>query len=200
MSDLGYTSYDYFADIKEAEAHLLWRLKDNANPKIVRVRHGIFAPAQTIKNQRGLNDPVLRFTQDSFDVDAEFDTGKGRVVLRVVGLYNAETGKYHCYVTTLSSDDFSPAELAALYSLRWIIELLFKLLKSSCHLDHVDTSSPAALRTHIYASLLAATILSSMCKAASSVYGIPGYAISGLTVGIAAPMFALPLITLVQDR
>ena len=117
------------------------------------------------------------------------------MVLRVVGRLNAETGKYHRYVTTLAPD-FTPAELAALYSLRWVIELLFKLLKSSCHLDHVDTSSPAALRTHIYASLLAATILSSMCHAASSVYGIPGYAISGLTVGIAAPMFALPLMWL----
>jgi hypothetical protein len=35
-----------------------------------------------------------------------------------------------------------------------------------------------------------------MCHAASSLYGIPGYAISGLTVGIAAPIIALPLLLL----
>jgi len=198
MSDLGYTCYDYFADIKQADADLLWRLKDNANPKIVKVRHGICAPARTARDRLGLNCDDLRFTrtQDTFDVDAEFPTSDGVVVLRVVGRFNPETGKYHCYVTTLSADEFTPEELAALYSLRWVIELLFKLLKSSCHLDHVDTSNPDALRTHIYASLLAATVLSSVCHAAASVYGIPGHAISALTVGIAAPIIALPLLFL----
>jgi putative transposase len=196
MSDLGYTCYDYFADISGAGADLLWRLKKNANPKIVAVRHGIYAPASVVKRELGLNSEELRFTQDTFDVDAEFPTSDGSVVLRVVGQYDAETKTYHCYVTTLSSDEFTPEDLAALYCLRWVIELLFKLLKSSCHLDHVDTSNPHALRTHIYASLLAATILSSMCHAASSVYGIPGYAISALTVGIAAPLIALPLLFL----
>jgi len=198
MSDLGYTCYDYFADIKQAGADLLWRLKDDANPKIVKVRHGICAPVSVVRRKLGLDSKELRFTrtQDTFDVDAEFPTSGGSVVMRVVGRYNPETKKYHCYVTTLSADEFTPEELAALYCLRWVIELLFKLLKSSCHLDHVDTSNPHALRTHIYASLLAATVLSSVCHAAASVYGIPGYAISGLTVGIAAPIVALPLLFL----
>lgn len=196
MSDLGYTCYDYFAEIKHAGADLLWRLKDNANPKIVNVRHGIFAPAAAVKRKLGLDSEELRFTRSTFDVDAEFPTSDGKVVLRVVGRYNPETKKYHCCVTTLSPDEFTPEELAALYCLRWVIELLFKLLKSSCHLDHVDTSNPHALRTHIYASLLAATILSSMCHAAASVYEIPGYAISGLTAGIAAPIIAIPLLLL----
>lgn len=196
MSDLGYTCYDYFADIKNAEADLLWRLKDNANPTIVKVRHGIYSPVSVVKRKLGLDSLELRFTQDTFDVDAEFPTSDGSVVLRVVGRYNPETEKYHCYVTTLGADEFTPEELAALYCLRWVIELLFKLLKSSCHLDHVDTRNPDALRTHIYASLLAAAILSSMCHAAASVYGIPVYAISGLTAGIAAPIVALPLLFL----
>jgi len=196
MSDLGYTSYDYFADIKNAGADLLWRLKNNANPKVIKVRHGVYAPVSVAARKLGLNSPELRFTQGTFDLDAEFETKSGTVVLRVVGLYNPATDKYHCYVTTLSADDFSPEELAGLYGLRWVIELLFKLLKSSCHLDHVDTSNVHALRTHIYASLLAATILSSMCCAAASVYGIPGYAISALTAGIASPILALPLLLL----
>jgi hypothetical protein len=196
MSDLGYTSYDYFADIKNAGAELLWRLKDNANPKVIKVRHGVYAPVSAVARKLGLNSSELRFTQGTFDLDAEFETKSGTVVLRVVGLYNPTTDKYHCYVTTLSVDDFSPKELAGLYGLRWVIELLFKLLKSSCHLDHVDTSNVHALRTHIYASLLAATILSSMCCAAASVYGLPGYAISSLTAGIASPILALPLLLL----
>ena len=201
-SDLGYTSYDYFAEIKNGHAHLLSRLKDNANPTIVHVRHGVHAPVATVRKGVGLNDPELEFTkgQDTFDLDASFETKTGSVVLRVVGLYNPETQKYHCYVTTLSPEEWTPEELAVLYSRRWVIELLFKLLKSSCHLDHLDTSDPNAIRTHIYASLLAATILSSLRHAAAAVHGIPVAAISSLMMGIAAPLIVMPLMFLWRKK
>ncbi|MBI4705917.1 MAG: IS4 family transposase [Deltaproteobacteria bacterium] len=200
INDLGYTSYDYFAEVKAAEAHLLMRLKDNANPTIVAVRHGLHAPVRVVRERIGLRQCSFTKRHDSFDVDAEFKTSSGSVVLRVVGCYNPETDKYHCYVTTLGPDAFSPDELATLYSLRWVIELLFKLLKSSCHLDHVDTSDPDALRTHIYASLLAATILTTMCHAAAQVHQLPLCAISPLVAGIAAPLLVLPLLLLWFDR
>ena len=198
MRDLGYTSYDHFAEIKGAKAHLLYRLKDNANPTIVAVRHGVLAPAEAVRRSRGLNSPELRFTvsRRTFDVDARFETKNGAETLRVVGVFNPATAKYHCYVTTLSPDDWTPEDLAALYSLRWVIELLFKLLKSSCHLDHLDTSDPGALRTHIYSSLLAATILSSVCHAAANAEGVPASIISTQVAGIAAPILVMPLMWL----
>ena len=72
-------------------------------------------------------------------------------MLRVIGCWNRETQEYHNYVTTLHPDQFSAEELAALYSLRWIVELMMKLLKSACHLDHLDTGNENSLRTFIYA-------------------------------------------------
>ena len=202
INDLGYMSYDYFAEIKAGHADLLSRLKDNSNPTIIHVRHGIHAPVATVDDGIGLNDPNLRFTKsrDTFDVDARFETSTGSVELRVVGVYNPDTSKYHCYVTTLSADEWTARELALLYSLRWTIELLFKILKSSCHLDHLDTADPNAMRTHIYASLLAATILSSMCHAAAFVHGIPLRAISPLMAGSAGPLLVMPLMLLWCSR
>ena len=63
-----------------------------------------------------LNDPNVQFTKchSTFDLDAEFKTKTGTVVLRVVGIYNSATGKYHRYVTTLSERDWAPEELATL--------------------------------------------------------------------------------------
>jgi hypothetical protein len=173
---------------------------ENANPTIVRVRHGVRAPAQTVRARLGLQQARFTHSHTTFDVDAEFKTTGGTVVLRVVGIWDEDAQKYHGYLTTLSADDFSVEELATLYSLRWVIELLFKLLKSSCPLDHVDTSDADALRTHIYASLLAATILTTACHAAATVHGLPLHAISPLTAGIAAPLLALPLLLLWLDR
>jgi hypothetical protein len=120
--------------------------------------------------------------------------------LRIVGRLNIETGEYHCYVTTLGPEQFSVEDLADLYCLRWTIELMMKLLKSSCHLDHLDTGNPDALRTHIYASLLASTVLWSLSVAAAEHAGIPARDISPLVAGIAGPLVVIPLLLLWCDR
>jgi hypothetical protein len=120
--------------------------------------------------------------------------------MRLVGLWNPETQRYHRYVTNLPSEMFDVEQLSTLYRQRWIIELLMKLLKSCCHLDHLDTSNPDALRTHIYASLLAAVILQSLIVAAAKAGGIPAEQLSYLTVGIAAPLIIIPLLLLWLER
>jgi len=195
IRDLGYTNYDDFADIIEGDAHLLMRLKEDANPTVVRVRHGVLRPMQSTWMK--LNDVEFTKSRDTFDLDAEFKTKQhGSIVLRVVGEYNQETGKYHCYVTTLRAEAFTVEELSSLYALRWVIELLFKFLKSYCHLDHLETSDPDAVRTHIYASLLAATVMYAVAVAAAQSAGIHPSQISILTIGIAAPMLTIPLLLL----
>lgn len=194
--DLGYTSYDLFSLIKCSNAFVLMRLKDNANPTVVHVREGIRKPRAS-EGQK-LKNVELCKTTDRFDLDAQFRCAEvaETVTMRVVGLWNPETQRYHRYVTNLPPELFDVEELYTLYRQRWIIELLMKLLKSSCHLDHLDTSNPDALRTHIYASLLAAVILQSLIVTAAKAGGIPAEKVSYLTVGIAAPLLAVPLLLL----
>jgi IS4 transposase len=48
---------------------------------------------------------------------------------RVVGVRNEDTDDYHLYVMNLP-DAFTPRQVAALYGLRWGVELLFRELKS----------------------------------------------------------------------
>lgn len=200
LLDLGYTSYDLFYVIKKSDAFVLMRLKENANPKIVAIRQGVRAPKRSIGKK--LQDVEFCKTQGRFDLDAEFycsELGE-TVTMRVVGRWNPETQRYHCYVTNLPPEEWSIEELAELYRQRWIIELLMKLIKSGCHLDHLDTGNPDALRTHLYASLLAAVVLQATMATAAKAVGIPLEEISFLTVGIAAPLLALPLLLLWLER
>lgn len=200
LFDLGYTSYDLFWLIERARAFLLMRLKDNANPKVVRVRHGVRAPTASVG--RKFRDLKFCKTHDSFDLDAEFACAQfpESVTMRVVGLWNPETQRYHCYVTNLSPEQWSVEDLSTLYRQRWIIELLMKLMKSHCHLDHLDTANPDALRTQIYASLLAAVVLHALTVTATTSAGIPLEQVSFLTVGIAAPLLAVTLLMLWLQR
>ncbi len=200
LLDLGYTSYDLLADIQTAQASVLMRLKENANPTVVRVRHGVHSPRQAVGQQ--LNDLDYCKTQDCFDLDAEFTCAKANstVILRVVGQWNAEQQRYHCYVTNLPAETWGVEELVTLYRQRWIIELLMKLLKSHCHLDHLDTGNPDALRTQIYASLLAAAVLQALLVTAARSAGLSPEQISFLTVGVAAPLLATTLLWLWLQR
>ena len=198
INDLGYNSYDYFGDLCEGGAEVLSRLKENANPTVVEVVHGVRAPKASVGKK--LNEIELTASHDTFELLADFPTSTGTVLLRVVGIYNPETDKYHRYLTSLPPGHFTPKELANLYALRWQIELLFKLLKSSCHLDDLDTGDVNALRTHIYASILAAVILSALTVTAAKSAGMHPREISMLAAGVAAPLLAVPLLMLWLGR
>ena len=200
LVDLGYTSYDLLRDIVTADAFVLMRLKENANPTVVRVRRGVHAPRQA-EGQK-LNDLRFCTTQEVFDLDAAFPCTKAgaTVVMRVVGQWNEEQQRYHCYVTNLPAETWGVEELVTLYRQRWIIELLMKLLKSHCHLDHLDTGNPEALRTLIYASLLAAVVLQALLVTSARSAGIPPEQLSFLTVGAVAPLLVATLLWLWLGR
>jgi len=198
MDDLGYFSHDYLAVTVDAGAHALSRLKASSNPTVVEVYHGVRAPKASVGMK--FKDLIFTQSQSTFDLKARFSTKEnGPRDFRIVGVYNEETGKYHCYVTDLLPEDFSAEELADLYRLRWVIELLFKLLKSFCHLDHVDTKDPNALRTYIYASLIASTVMYALLVSSAQSAGMHPSDISQLTVAAAAPLLAMPLIILWLD-
>jgi putative transposase len=197
LVDLGYYCHDFFGFLVANGAHVVSRLKDNAKPTILDVEHGVRAPRQSVGKR--LDEVEFVHSRDTFDLLAEFSTSAGPIPLRVVGVRNKETGEYHCYVTDLSPGEFSPKEVAAIYSFRWIIELLFLQLKSFCHLDHVDTKDPDALRTHLYASLTASIIIHALLVASAKASGLHASDISHLTVAAAAPLLAMPLLLLWMD-
>jgi len=198
IRDLGYVSYDFFLEICLAGADFLSRLKENANPRVLEALHGVKAPKRAVGKR--LKDIELVKSSKSFAVLAEFETSDEPLIVYVVGLFNPETGKYHRYVTSLPPDLFTPEELATLYALRWVIELLFKLLKSSFHLDQLNTSDPDALRTHIYASLLGSAVFTAVATSAAKSAGLSPHSISPLMVGIAAPLVVTPLLLLWLQR
>jgi hypothetical protein len=198
IDDLGYYCHDYLAVTVDADGHFLSRFKGSANPTVTEVYHGVRSPKASV----GIKFKDIVFTQchSTFDLKARFSTKwNGPRDFRIVGVYNEETSEYHCYVTDLPPEDFTAEEIADLYRLRWVIELLFKLLKSFCHLDHVDTKDPNALRTHIYASLIASTVMHALIVSSAKAAGMHPSNISQLTVAAAAPLISMPLLILWLD-
>jgi hypothetical protein len=62
-------------------------------------------------------------------------------------------------ITSLDPASFPPQQLAALYRVRWQVELAFKRLKSILHLDRLPAKDPDLARAWITAHLLLALLI-----------------------------------------
>ncbi|WP_254533450.1 IS4 family transposase [Natrinema gelatinilyticum] len=161
LFDLGFYSFRRFALIEENGGFFLTRLKSNANPLIVGERRKWRGRAISLPGRR-LQDVLGDLTREIVDVTVEI-TFKRRpyagkqstdtMEFRVVGVRNEDTDDYHLYVTNLP-DEFTPRQVAALYGLRWEVELLFRELKSLYGLEKFQTSDPAIVELLVVAALL----------------------------------------------
>jgi IS4 transposase len=73
---------------------------------------------------------------------------------RLVCVFNEETEKYHIYLTNIPTDTLIGEDIAALYSARWEVELIFKELKNIYHIDEIPSANPYVVKCLIWSSIL----------------------------------------------
>ena len=167
LFDLGYYHFQLFKNIVRRGGHFLTRLKENANPTIVRVFGGSPADEKKLLGQP-LQSVLHGLRRDVLDVEVEVHAkarrynGKQRSSserFRLVAVRDTEERKYHCYLTNILPEVLSAKEVASCYRARWEIELIFKELKSGYRLDDVGTQKKEIVESLIYAAML--TLLAS---------------------------------------
>jgi IS4 transposase len=181
LFDLGYFKYELFGKIMDNGGYFVSRLKDSANPTIVSVLHDHENGTRDFTGQR-IKDilPMLKGKVLDIQVEISFkskrknDSGgafetyhpkgsrpKTKKSLRLVGILNQETGKYHFYFSNLSPAQLSAEDVALLYGARWSIELMFKELKSLYKLDVIKSGSPVVVESLVLMAML--TLIVSHC-------------------------------------
>jgi len=138
LIDMGFFKYQLFARIIENGGHFLTRLKKGADPLITAENRGCRGNAIDVVGKR-LSEVLPRLKRQVLDVEVEVSfrrreyLGKKRddtCKFRLVAVYNDEAKKYHTYLTNIPVKALSSEDIAALYSARWDVELIFKELKS----------------------------------------------------------------------
>jgi hypothetical protein len=161
--DLGYQNNGRFVDAALAGAHVLQRLKSDANP-IVLASYGPTGHRRAIAMDDAtparLSDACefeLVHSNPIVELDVKLTDEARSTVARVVCVPHQGEDRY--YLTTLPRDVFSAHDIAELYRLRWEVELLFRDWKGAMRLDEVRRlSHPLSLRAAVTASLLAAVL------------------------------------------
>ncbi len=162
LFDLGYFRYALFAAIAQQGGFFLTRLKDNANPLLLRLHRSHRGRALAVEGLR-LHDIRSRLCRAVLDAEAEICfrrrkyAGRRKTAtmrVRIVGLWDEQHSVYHWYITNLPVAKVKAEEIGKLYAARWTIELLFRELKSSYRLESIPSRKSHVVEAFLYASLL----------------------------------------------
>jgi len=162
LIDLGFFGFRLFDRIDRNKGFFISRLKDTANPLIVDVYQTWRGNAIPLVGKR-IQDVVNALHRQILDVQVQVNVqrrkyrGRCRTIkrtFRLVGIRHPQTGEYHLYLTNIPSPLLSARQIQALYSARWLVELLFDQLKTQYRIEELPSHQPYVVQALIYASLL----------------------------------------------
>jgi Transposase DDE domain len=176
LQDLGYFSIDSFHAIEAAEAYFISRylsqtkIYDEQNQELDILkelsRAGLFFSK---KIKMGKQNPVAVRLVGHRLPDAEVEKRLRKIYKeakkkgRTPKYETLELAKWSICVTNVPSEMLKDSEIYLVYSLRWQIELFFKLCKSEAGLDKIKGKKPERILCEIYAKLICVVILLYSC-------------------------------------
>ena len=160
--DLGYFRYQLFDCIDRQGGYFISRLKENANPSITAILRQWRGRSVPLVGER-LRDVIDRLQREVLDVEVEVafrrreyagSRSGARRTLRLVGVRDAGTGRYHLYVTNIPPERLTAEEVARVYACRWQIELVFKEMKSHYRLEDMPSRKAHIVEALLYAAVV----------------------------------------------
>jgi putative transposase len=166
LFDLGYFRYQLMSCITRNGGFYIVRLKKSADPLIVGVHRNWRGRAVDLVGKR-VSEVLSRLKRQEIDVEVEVCFKKRRyggicrsstMRLRLVGVRDAQSGEHHLYLTNIAPQRLSANEIAQVYAARWIIELLFRQLKSQFRVQDLPSRNRAIVEALVYAALIALAV------------------------------------------
>jgi len=162
LIDLAFFGYRLFDRIDRNGGLFISRLKDSANPTITKVHQTWRGRARPMVGKK-VQQAMVGLKRHIIDMQVEVEVkrriyrGQCRKVkhtFRLVGIRHPETGTYHLYMTNIPPSLLSARQIAAIYTARWMVELLFDQLKTHYRLEDLPSGQPHIVQTLIYAVIL----------------------------------------------
>lgn len=159
----GFFKFRRFALIDENDGFFVSRLKWSSNPVMAEELQEWPGRAIPLEGER-IYDVVGDLYREHIDVEVQvsfqrqvYDGVKSWGTKRfwVVGVRDEDADDgYRLYITNLPHDEFSPDEISTLYRVRWVVELLFRELKSRYSLGEFETEKAHIVKVQVVAALL----------------------------------------------
>ncbi|NCP83830.1 MAG: IS4 family transposase [Bacteroidetes bacterium] len=138
--DKGYNDYKAFKHFSEQKTGFVIRIKDNANYEII----------EDIEVSEKIHSGVLE--DQIIEIEVNVNKEISKLKLRKVRFYDRENKRAFEFLTNLF--EMRADMIAALYKIRWQIELLFKQLKQNFPLKYFLGDNENAIKIQIYCVLI----------------------------------------------
>lgn len=168
LADRGYMDLGFCAAAVAAGASFVIRFTRSANPTIT----GGTVDGRRLRPYlvgRSLKDCERWLRHHSCDLDVKWMRDGVPLALRLVMIWNGQTGTHMLLVTDLPRSAFRAKVVHCLYRLRWQVELLFKEWKSYANLRPYCTRKAPIAEGLIWAALCAAVLKRFLAHAAQAV-------------------------------
>ena len=138
--DKGYNDYKVFAHFTEQNTGFVTRIKDNAKYEVT----------QRNLIPQNIHSGVL--SDEIIEIEVNKGTVKTKLKLRKIKYYDREHKRSFEFISNLF--EFRADTIAALYKIRWQIELLFKQIKQNFPLKYFLGDNENAIKIQIYCVLI----------------------------------------------
>ena len=147
--DKGYNDYSQFNRFSEGKTGFVTRLKDNA----------AYEQVEELEIKDNIHAGVLK---DEIITVVIPKTKKKKLRLRRIAFWDGANNRLFVFITNLF--DIRADLVAALYKIRWQIELLFKQLKQNFPLRYFLGDNENAIKIQIWCALIANLLLMAVSK------------------------------------
>ena len=174
LLDLGFFEFRRFALIDENDGFFVSRLKRSSNPTITEELQewpgraiplegkGIFDVAGDLYRKHIDVEVEVEFQRRPYGGTQTWDSKR----FRVVGVRDEDADDgYRLYITNLPRDRFEPEKISTLYRARWVVELLFRELKSRYSLGEFKTEKAHIVEIQVLAALLTLVVSRAILRA-----------------------------------
>lgn len=148
--DKGYNDYKAFKQFSDHETGFVTRIKDNA----------VYDVEEKLLIGQHIHSGVLEDT--IIEVTVKEPEGNSKLKLRKITFYDRVLKRKFEFLTNLY--EMRPDLVAAIYKLRWQIELLFKQLKQNFPLKYFLGDNENAIKIQIYCALIVNLLLTVVQK------------------------------------
>lgn len=148
--DKGYNDYKAFKLFGEHKTGFVTRIKDNAAYRTI----------ETSEIGDHVHSGVIQ--DETIEVTVKESGTESKLLLRKVRFYDRVLKREFEFLTNLF--EMRPDLVAAIYKLRWQIELLFKQLKQNFPLKYFLGDNENAIKTQIYCALIANLLMTVIQK------------------------------------
>jgi len=148
--DKGYNDYKAFKKFSDNETGFVTRIKDNA----------VYEPIYENEIDECIHSGVLQ--DEIIELIVKEGTTTSKLKLRKIRFYDRVLKREFEFLTNLY--DMRPDFVAAIYKLRWQIEMLFKQIKQNFPLKYFLGDNENAIKIQIYCTLIANLLMTVIQK------------------------------------